>query len=474
MKEKTVLVVGGGAAGMMAALTAAEAGHRAILLEKNGKTGRKLALTGNGRCNVTNANDIETLLDHVVSNRNFLYSAIYGFSNEDMIRFLEESGLETKIEPGMRVFPVTDRAADVIRALERRMREAGVQVRTGAAVKDLWIEYTREDGVRTENAAPPREKAGNSGIACPLSVKEGEPGAAGSENLPPVCRGVILSSGERVRADVTILAAGGKSLPGTGSNGDGYLMAEAAGHTIRPLRPALTPFVVNDGTIRSLQGRTFRDVKLTVYGRSGRRLFEDRGDVLFTHFGISGPLVLTASSYCASELYGEKSAPDEKNAGPSVSGHEASGGVTAALDFFPDRSPEDLEKALLEAIKANGKKQISTVFAMIAPKPLVPVLLQKHGIAADIHPGELPRKDRQAVLRDLKSLSLAVSGLRGFREAMITQGGVCVDEVDPVIMESLLVRGLRFAGEILDMDALTGGYNLQIAWSTGRAAGTSI
>lgn len=411
MGGKKVLVIGGGAAGMMAALTAAEAGHAVTLLEKNGKTGKKLLMTGNGRCNVTNACDIETFLDHVVSGRNFLYSAIYSFSNEDMIRFLAESGLETKVEDHLRVFPVTDRAADVLRVLAERMRRAGVRVQTGMPVRELQI-----DGI---------------------------------------CRGVVLGNGDRLEADVTILAAGGKSVPGTGSTGDGYRMAEAAGHTIRPLRPALAPFVIREGWIRELQGRVFGDVRLTVAGDSRRKLYDGRGEVLFTHFGISGPMVLAAGSYCAEALEKLKE-------------------LSARLEFFPDTPAEELEKHFLQLLNENGKKQIGTVFAMLAPKPLVPALLKKNGIRDDLRAGELPRGARQALLGDLKSMSLTVSGMRGFKEAMITQGGVSLDEVDPVTMESLLVKGLRFAGEVLDLDALTGGYNLQIAWSTGHAAGSGI
>ncbi len=474
MKKKQVLIVGGGAAGMMAACGASEAGHEVTLLERNGRLGKKLALTGNGRCNVTNASDPETLLDHIVSNRNFLYSAFYGFSNEDMVRFLREEGLETKEEDHYRVFPVTDRAADVIRALEHRMTAGGVRVLLNRKVEGLLIE--------------------------PVNGADSQPGS--------VCRGVILSDGEKITADVTILATGGLSYPVTGSDGSGMRMAEAGGHAVRPPRPALTPFVIRESWGKELQGRVFQDIRMTVSDPQGHRLFDGRGDVLFTHFGISGPMVLTASSYCTDFFSSQTSAEagissepfssvkeehairsDKKSMGRRQKGKKPendtgsdhpmkSGSVrrelTVKLDFFPDLNTGQLDQQLLDNVQGKGRKQLRTVLESVIPKALVPVLLEQTGVDPGMKAAELPRQTRQELIRHMKELTLHVTGVKGFREAMITQGGIRVSEVDPVTMESLRVNGLRFAGEILDLDALTGGFNLQIAWSTGWAAGSTI
>lgn len=413
---------------MMAACGAAEAGHDVVLIEKNGRLGRKLALTGNGRCNVTNASDPETFLDHVVSNRNFLYSAFYGFSSEDMIRFLREEGLGTKEEAGCRIFPVTDRAEDVIRVLERRMKRAGVRVLLNSRVKKLLIE-----------------------------AADGADAPSGS-----VCRGVELSDGKRITADVTILAAGGLSYPATGSDGEGMRMAEACGHQVRPPRPGLAPFVIRESFGKQLQGRAFQNIRMTVSDSGGNRLFDDTGDVLFTHFGISGPMVLAASSYCTG-YFGRKPAADS----PSPE-------LTVKLDFFPEENHGRLEQQLTDRAQSNGKKQLNTILESMMPKALAPVMLEQAGADPALRAGELSRQTRQELVRCMKGLSMHVTGVRGFREAMVTQGGIRVSEVDPATMASLRVGGLRFAGEILDLDALTGGYNLQIAWSTGWAAGFTI
>ena len=458
MTQRQVLVIGGGPAGMIAACSAAGAGHRVVLIEKNDRLGRKLALTGNGRCNITNANDPETLLDHVVSNRNFLYSALYGFSNDDMIEFLHSAGLETKVESGGRIFPVTDRAADVIRALEKKMNEAGVQVRLKTEVQSLWIEPSDEN-----------DPSGN-----------------------PVCLGVVLSGGENVSADVTILATGGLCYPVTGSNGDGLRMAGTCGHRIRAPRPALTPFIFRENECKQLQGRVFSDVRMTIADPDGNQLFDDTGDILFTHFGISGPMVLAASSYCTGRFVQDRaqihsrqnlkaagsskrktnqSAIPEKTAGLPDNSY---GDLTVTLDFFPDRSTGQLEQQLMETAQSNGKKQISTILETIVPKALVPVLLFRTEEDNGTRGGELSKQKRQQLVRCMKGMIFHATGVKGYREAMITQGGIGVDEVDPVTMESRIIAGLRFAGEILDLDALTGGYNLQIAWSTGWAAGSAI
>lgn len=475
MSRKQVLVVGGGAAGMMAAIAAAKAGHAVTLLEKNSLPGRKLMLTGNGRCNVTNAADIENLLDHVVTNRNFLYHSFYAFSNDDLMHFLEESGLPLKVEDGMRVFPETDRAADVVRILEEQMDQAGVRVRTEAAVKELLL----DDDPGKPEPDDPTGSGGSSGSVGQADVAEKTAGTqpdddphpptavrrrtrrsgtnragAGKQTGVRICRGVRLEGGECLTADVTIVATGGLSVPGTGSTGDGFRMAGEAGHRVSPLRPALVPFRIREDWVKSLSGTVWKHIRMTVYEDPHHKFYEEEGDLLLTHFGVSGPMVLRAASLCAREIAG--------------------GERTLSIDFLPDWTEEMLEKRLLDLLRKNGKKRLGNALQELVPRSLIPELLKEAGIPGDRRSGEITKEERKHLTGLLKGLKLTICGTQGFSHAMVTQGGVRTDEIDPVTMESRLVRGLRFAGEVLDLDALTGGYNLQIAWSTGWTAGASI
>lgn len=423
-----VIVVGGGAAGMIAAYAAAKKGHQVTLLEKNEKLGKKLYITGKGRCNITNAADLETIMSHVVSNPRFLYSALYGFSNQDMVRLLNQAGLETKVERGMRVFPVSDKSSDVIKTLSDILYQSGVRVYLNKRVESLILE---------ESVSEVSEKG------TVLQENSGE----------KVCTGVITDDGRKRKADVVIVTTGGISYPSTGSTGDGYRFAEAAGHQITALSPALVPFTAEEEWVKELQGLSLRNVAVTI--TSGKKkLYSDFGEMLFTHFGVSGPAVLSGSSVCAKHL--------------------KKGNLVLHIDLKPALDREQLDARLLREFKEARNKQIGNVLGCMYPSSLVPVMLKVSEIPADKVIHDVTREDRNRLIQNTKNLCITLNGLRGYNEAIVTQGGIKVKEINPSTMESKLVRGLRFAGEVLDLDAFTGGYNLQIAWSTGWAAGSTI
>ena len=413
-----VIVIGGGAAGMMAAYAASEKGHQVTLLEKNEKLGKKLYITGKGRCNITNAADMETIMAHIVSNPKFLYSALYGFTNQDMISLLNKAGLETKVERGMRVFPVSDKSSDVIRTLADLLEKNHVKVFLNKKVETLLFRETEE---------------GDSGKR--------------------TCIGVQTADGRKRTADVVIVTTGGISYPSTGSTGDGYRFAEEAGHSVTPLSPALVPFTAEEEWVRELQGLSLRNVGVQI--TSGKKkIYTDFGEMLFTHFGVSGPAILSGSSICVKHL--------------------RKGKLTLHIDLKPALDRKQLDARLLREFKDARNKQISNVIGSLYPSSLVPVILKLSEIPAEKPIHDVTREDRNRLIRTTKDLQITLNGLRGYNEAIITQGGIRVKEVNPTTMESRLVDGLRFAGEVLDVDAFTGGYNLQIAWSTGWAAGSTI
>lgn len=413
-----VIVIGGGAAGMMAAYAASEKGHQVTLLEKNEKLGKKLYITGKGRCNITNAADMETIMAHIVSNPKFLYSALYGFTNQDMITLLNKAGLETKVERGMRVFPVSDKSSDVIRTLADLLEKNHVKLFLNKKVETLLFRETEE---------------GDSGKR--------------------TCIGVQTADGRKRTADVVIVTTGGISYPSTGSTGDGYRFAEEAGHSVTPLSPALVPFTAEEEWVRELQGLSLRNVGVQI--TSGKKkIYTDFGEMLFTHFGVSGPAILSGSSICVKHL--------------------RKGKLTLHIDLKPALDREQLDARLLREFKDARNKQISNVIGSLYPSSLVPVMLKLSEIPAEKPIHDVTREDRNRLIRTTKDLQITLNGLRGYNEAIITQGGIRVKEVNPTTMESRLVDGLRFAGEVLDVDAFTGGYNLQIAWSTGWAAGSTI
>lgn len=406
-----VIIIGGGAAGMMAAIAAAGCGHHVRLYEKNEKLGKKVFITGKGRCNVTNACDTEELFGHVISNPKFLYSSFYTFTNFDMMDLLRQCGCPVKTERGNRVFPASDKSSDVIRALSEKMRELGVEVFLHEEVSGLLVEDGSAVGIR---------------------MKKG---------------------GRRERADAVIVATGGLSYPTTGSTGDGYRFAKEQGHTVTELSPALVPFEVKERFGKDLQGLSLRNVSVRI-ANGGKVLYEDFGEMLFTHFGVSGPVLLSASSYVAGAL---KKAP-----------------LTLSVDLKPALSTEQLDARLLRDFDEAKNKQFKNSLIRLLPSKMVPVIVARSGIDPEKKVNEITRQERQQIIGQMKDFRLTVTGLRDYREAIITQGGVSVREINPSTMESRKVKNLYFAGEVLDLDAVTGGFNLQIAWSTGYLAGMSV
>lgn len=404
-----ILVIGGGAAGMMAAAAAAEDGHSVVLLEKNEKLGKKLYITGKGRCNVTNACDREVFFENIVSNPKFLYSSYGSWNSQDMMNWLAAYGLKLKIERGNRVFPVSDKSSDVIKTFQKILEQTGVQICLKTEVSGLFVE-------------------------------EG------------ICRGVYVKD-KKMTADAVIVATGGLSYPTTGSTGDGYRWAGETEHAVTALRPALVPMEAEfgDGSpAGELQGLALKNISVSI--RKGKKeLTNGFGEMMFTHFGVSGPALLSASSVVAKEL--------EK------------GPLDLAIDWKPALSKEQLSARILREFENAKNKILKNVVGNLLPARAVPVLLRLSNVAPEIPVHEVTREARQSLVHVLKAFPMRLTGLRGYPEAIITQGGISVKEVHPATMESKRVKHLFFAGEILDLDGFTGGYNLQIAWSTGRAAG---
>ena len=406
MTANKVIVAGGGASGMMAAVTAARAGADVVLLEPNEKVGRKLYITGKGRCNVTNNCDRQELIAAIPRNGRFLYSAFHRFSPQDTMAFFQGLGVKLKTERGNRVFPVSDRAADIVDALFFELRRRGVEVRRDR-VTGLRVRDGRLAGVETE-------------------------GRGGTED----CGALIL-------------ATGGASYPRTGSTGDGYALARWAGHTIVPIRGSLVPLESPDPCCAALQGLSLRNVELRVKDGGGGTVFREQGELLFTHFGISGPLVLSASAHM------------------DFTKRE----YTAHIDLKPVLDGQKLDARLLRDFGERANQDYANALGGLVPRSMVPVLAERTGIPGDTKVRDIRREQRRRLLEVLKDFAIALSGPRPVEEAVVTSGGVAVGEVNPKTMESKKARGLYVAGELLDVDGYTGGFNLQIAWSTGYAAG---
>ena len=426
-----VIVVGGGAAGMMAAIAAAQAGAGVTLLEQNEKLGKKLFITGKGRCNVTNAGDMDNLFANVMTNGKFLYSAFYGFDNRAVMELLEAEGCPLKIERGERVFPVSDHSSNVIAALTRALKRLHVEICLHTKVKSLWWE--KEPGESAESG----ELSGG-------MVK-------GPDKINQRIRGVQLANGKRLAADRVILATGGLSYASTGSTGDGHGFARDTGHDIIDCKPSLVPFRIREEWCRELMGLSLRNVRLSLY-QGNKEIYQDFGEMLFTHFGVSGPLVLSASSYYTAKCRGE---------------------AGLFLDLKPALDEQQLDKRVLRDFEESRNKQFKNALGQLFPAKLIPVMIRLSGIRPDKPVNEITRQERKTFMELIKALPMTVTGVQGYEEAIITKGGVSVRDVNPSTMESKKVRGLYFAGELLDLDALTGGYNLQIAWSTGHLAGYS-
>lgn len=447
---KKIIVIGGGAAGMMAAVWAARGGSRVTLLEKNEKLGKKLFITGKGRCNLTNACDTEELFKNVVTNPKFLYSSFYGFDNRQVMDFFEGLGMPVKVERGNRVFPVSDHSSDVIKALEQECRRLGVEIRLHTCVKRLLYQY----------GEAPVLAAGQADSAVEMTdvTKPGEKNKAFrrqegdhvSRNIGSVC-GVLLEDGTSLKAERVIVATGGISYPRTGACGDGYAFAETCGHDIKECYPSLVPFEVKEQWCKDLMGLSLKNVSVRVV--SGKnKVYEEFGEMLFTHFGVSGPLIISASAYIHKYL-------DKP--------------LQLLIDLKPALTMDKLDERILRDFEENKNKQFQHALDRLLPKRLIPVVVELSGISGEKKVNAVTRQERAALSQTLKNLPLTVTGLRGYDEAIITKGGVSVKQINPSTMESKLVKGLYFAGEVLDLDALTGGFNLQIAWSTGYLAGVS-
>ena len=405
-----VIIIGGGAAGMFAAVHASDKGHEVHLFEKNEKLGKKLYVTGKGRCNITNACDVEELFQAVIGNPKFLYSSFYTYTNQNVIDFFENEGLATKIERGNRVFPVSDHSSDVIRTLSEAMRKRGVQVHLNQKVEKVL----QKDGTFD---------------------------------------GIVLEDGKTVKGDSCIIATGGLSYPSTGSTGDGYRWAEALGHKVTEQSPGLVPLETKESWVKALQGLSLRNVNVTVLdGR--KKYYEEFGELLFTHFGVSGPTVISASSIVGQILKKKE--------------------LTLTIDLKPALSEEQLDKRLLRDFEEQKNKQFKNALGGLFPSKLIPVMVELSGILPEKQVNAVSKEERHSLVRLIKNFAMTLTGIRGYNEAIITRGGVSVREIDPGTMESKKVKNLYFAGEVLDLDAVTGGYNLQIAWSTGYMAAQEI
>ena len=438
--SKNIIVVGGGAAGMLAAYFAADAGNKVTLLEKNEKLGKKIYITGKGRCNLTNACDVEELFLNVKSNSKFLYSAFYGFDNSMVIDFFESHGMPVKVERGNRVFPVSDKSSDVIFALQRALKEKKVEVLLHTEVSKLC--YEKITDTKADEEASDKKPSDKK----PSDKKP-------SDKKPELkITGVILKDGTKMDADAVIVATGGLSYPSTGSTGDGYKMAEDAGHTVTECTPSLVPFNVKEEWVKSLQGLSLKNTAISIYSGK-KKLYEDFGEMLFTHFGVSGPMILSASASIKQSL------------------------IKQPLDMYIDLKPaltqEALDKRILREFEEAKNKQFKNSINKLLPAKMIPVIIELSGIDPDKKVNEISKEERNRLLMLFKKLPVTLNGPRGYNEAIITKGGIKVKEINPSTMESKLVNGLYFAGEVLDLDAYTGGFNLQIAWSTGYLAGTS-
>lgn len=413
-KEYDVLVVGAGAAGMMAAINAGRKGASVCLVEKNEKPGKKIYITGKGRCNVTNACDTEDLFQNMVSNPKFMYSSFYAFTNWDAIDFFENLGMPTKIERGNRVFPVSDKSSDVIRA--------------------LWDECKRLDVVIRFHCEVER-----------LIKKDAQ-----------VCGAQIKGSQEQIFAKRTIVTTGGNSYQSTGSDGAGYRFAKDCGHRIVPCIPGLVPVNTVEQTPAKMQGLSMKNVEMTFYlekNEKRKKLYQEFGEMMFTHFGLTGPIVLSASSHIGSQF--------------------DKGTVLAVLDCKPALDKEKLDRRIIRDFEGNPNVSLKNALGALLPKSMIPVLLEITALDGKRPVHSITKEERERMVTTIKGMTFTVASLRGWSEAIITRGGVSVSQINPSTMESKVMKHLYFAGEVLDLDAVTGGFNLQIAWSTGYLAAQS-
>ena len=415
-----VIVIGGGPAGMMSAITASQKGHQVTLIEKMPTLGRKLLITGKGRCNITSSLDMSKFIENTPTNGKFLYSCFQNFTNQDIIKFLKEQGLEVKEERGNRIFPVTDKSLDVLKCFTKKLKEQNVNIEYNTKVTELIVSEIIV-GVKTTNGV--------------------------SEKIE--------------KADKVILATGGKSYPLTGSTGDGYILAKKVGHTITELRPSLIPLETYDlATCKELQGLTLKNVAITITDiEKSKKIYEDFGEMIFTHFGVSGPIILSASAHLTRYKSNLEKMKNKK--------------IILKIDLKPALSEEKLEERILRDFNELKNKQFKNSLGKLLPQKIIPVIIKKSKIKENKKVNEITREERKKLVHLLKNFEIEVKGFRPIEEAIITSGGVSTKEINPKTMESKIVKGLYFAGEIIDVDSYTGGFNLQIAYSTGYTAGSN-
>jgi predicted Rossmann fold flavoprotein len=407
-----IIVIGGGAAGMMAAITAARNGNQVILLEKNEKLGKKLYITGKGRCNLTNACDMDELFQNVMTNPKFMYGSFYSYNNFDTINFFEEIGLKTKIERGNRVFPESDKSSDVLGVLLRELKHQGVDIRYESEVTEIIIKDNRFSGVK------------------------------------------LKQKNEIITGEKVIIATGGLSYPSTGSNGDGFRFAKGMGHSVTKLFPSLVPMNLEElSTVKELQGLSLKNIHIEITSKN-KEIYSDFGELLFTHFGVSGPVILSASSYCIPYM-------ENKD-------------LILLIDLKPALSKEQLDARILRDFDEFSNKQYKNALDQLLPRKLIQVIIALSNIDPEKKVNLITREERSRLVDLLKGLKFHITRLRDYNEAVITKGGIQVKEINPSTMESKLAANVFFAGEVLDVDALTGGFNLQIAWSTAYAAGNAV
>ena len=413
---KNTIIIGGGPAGLMAAISSSKNGDKVTIIEKMHSCGKKLLITGKGRCNITNNSEMDKFMENTPTNAKFLYGAFNNFTNRDIIELLENEGVKTKVERGERIFPVSDRSKDVLEALLHILKRQNVQILTGSAVKRIIIDNDKN------------------------------------------VLGVELDNKKEIKADKIILATGGKSYPVTGSTGDGYKLAKDLGHTITKIEPSLVPLTSRDEVCKELQGLSLRNVAIQLY-ICDKVVYKDFGEMLFTHFGVSGPIVLSASSYLVKT----------KNIEEILKNNQ----VKIEIDLKPALSEEKLDARILRDFEEQKNKQFKNSLDKLLPQKLIPVIIEKTNINENKKINEITKQERQKLVNELKHFKININGTRPIEEAIVTSGGINVKEINPKTMESKLINGLYFAGEIIDLDCLTGGYNLQVAWSTGYTAGIS-
>ena len=414
-----VIIIGGGPAGMLAAISAAKENNEVVLLEKNNSLGRKLLITGKGRCNITSSIDIDEFIKNIPGNGRFLYSAFQNYTNQDIIELIEKNGIKVKEERGNRIFPVTDKAEDVLNCLIKEMKKyKQIEIKTGKKVETVLTENGEVTGVK-------------------------------------------LETGEKILGSKVILATGGKSYPGTGSDGDGYKMAKALGHSIEPIRGSLVPLTGNQKLCQSMQGLSLRNVKIQIKDiEKNKKIYDDFGELLFTHFGVSGPTILSSSAHLLRYKDVDRLFKENK--------------IKLYIDLKPALSNEELDLRIRRDFEEIKNKEFKNSLDKLLPKKMIQVVLDLSGIDINKKVNSITKEERQKVVELLKNFEINIDGFRPVEEAIVTAGGISIKEINPKTMESKLISGLYFAGEIIDVDAYTGGFNLQIAYSTGFTAGLNI